>query len=85
MHNSTGRPIKLTYFAILAEQAGLMEEVRSTTADTYGQLYQELMEQYQFSLPLENIKVAVNGEFVNMHQSISAGDQIVFIPPVAGG
>ncbi|MDG1462804.1 MAG: MoaD/ThiS family protein, partial [Gammaproteobacteria bacterium] len=33
----------------------------------------------------ENFKVAVNDEFSSWDASLSDGDHVVFIPPVAGG
>ena len=33
----------------------------------------------------EQLKVAVNSEFSDWSRPLSAGDAVVFIPPVAGG
>jgi molybdopterin converting factor small subunit len=33
----------------------------------------------------EQLKVAVNSEFTDWSRRLSAGDAVVFIPPVAGG
>ncbi|MCS7031750.1 MAG: MoaD/ThiS family protein [Gloeomargarita sp. SKYG116] len=79
------KPVKLTYFAVLAEQAGLAEEVRWTTATNASQLYQELQATYGFTLPLSHVKVAINDELVALEQPLQAHDHVVFIPPVAGG
>jgi molybdopterin converting factor small subunit len=40
---------------------------------------------YGFTLPREQLKVAVNSEFADWSRRLSAGDAVVFIPPVAGG
>ncbi|MBT3666040.1 MAG: hypothetical protein HN548_01060 [Opitutae bacterium] len=31
------------------------------------------------------MRVACNGDFVDLNCSLSDGDEVVFIPPVAGG
>ncbi|AHB87814.1 molybdenum cofactor biosynthesis protein MoaD [Thermosynechococcus sp. NK55a] len=75
----------MRYFAQLREQSAREQEERVTTAQTYGELYQELKTQYGFTLDLAQIKVAANDTFVALDQPLRAGDEVVFIPPVAGG
>tara|TARA_B100001750_G_scaffold246840_1_gene270537 strand:+ start:477 stop:728 length:252 start_codon:yes stop_codon:yes gene_type:complete len=75
----------LRYFAILREQAGITNETVETNASTPGDLYKELVSRYNFTLPAESIKAAVNDQFENMDTTLKDGDSIVFIPPVAGG
>lgn len=79
------KSVKLTYFAILADQAGITEEIYSTLAETYAQLYQELQGKYGFTLSKDSVRVVANGEFIDINKAICAGDHIVFIPPVSGG
>ncbi|MEN9264681.1 MAG: MoaD/ThiS family protein [Thermostichales cyanobacterium BF4_bins_65] len=79
------KTIYLRYFAQLREQSQHEQEERVTTAQTYGELYQELKTQYRFTLDLTHVKVAANDMFVPLDQPIQAGDKVVFIPPVAGG
>ena len=57
----------------------------STLAQTAQQLYVELREKYNFSLPLDFIKVAINEEFRSWDTELKPNDRVVFIPPVAGG
>ena len=80
-------PMKLTiqYFALLREQAGRSEETLETSAATPADLFSELNERYGFTLAREQLKVAVNSEFTEWSRPLSAGDAVVFIPPVAGG
>ncbi|MCS6960198.1 MAG: molybdopterin converting factor subunit 1 [Pseudanabaenaceae cyanobacterium SKYGB_i_bin29] len=82
---SNSKTIKLTYFAHLRDRTGISEESRITEASTCEELYQELQQEYQFSLCLSQLKVAVNDEFADLTHAIKPGDHIVFIPPVAGG
>ncbi len=77
--------IKIHYYALLREQAGRSEELLDTRAATPELLWAELNARYGFTLPREQLRVAVNSEFVDWTRTLKAGDAIVFIPPVAGG
>jgi molybdopterin converting factor subunit 1 len=77
--------LKIQYFALMREQAGRSEETVDTAAATAAELFAELNERYGFTLSREQLKVAVNSEFADWSQPLSAGDAVVFIPPVAGG
>lgn len=77
--------LKIQYFALMREQSGRSEETLETAAATPADLYAELRTRYGFTLPREQLKVAVNSEFAPWSQRLAAGDAVVFIPPVAGG
>jgi len=77
--------IDLQYFAILREARGLSRELRETEADSARALYEELKGAYDFRLGPEHLKVAINGDFEDFDHALKDGDQVVFIPPVAGG
>lgn len=77
--------LNIQYYAILREQAGRSTEALETGAATPGALYAELAERYPFTLVQDQLKVAINGEFADFTRNLSAGDAVVFIPPVAGG
>jgi molybdenum cofactor guanylyltransferase len=77
--------LKIQYYALMREQAGRSEELLDTSAATPAALYQELRARYGFTLAPEQVKVAVNSEFSEWSRPLSAGDAVVFIPPVAGG
>lgn len=79
------RRIRVQYFALLREQAGRSEETLETTARSPRELYEELCRRHPFTLGAESLRVAVNAEFGDWSQPLSAGDSVVFIPPVAGG
>jgi len=79
------RRIRVQYFAILREQAGLREEMIDTLAHNPGELYDELRGRYSFTLERGSLRVAVNDEFGAWEQPLLEGDTVVFIPPVAGG
>ena len=77
--------MKIKYFASLREQANKNDEEITEEFVNAFDLYQSLKEKYQFSLTVDQIKVAVNGEYQDFQTPIIAGDVITFIPPVAGG
>ncbi|MBK6598671.1 MAG: NTP transferase domain-containing protein [Proteobacteria bacterium] len=81
----TARDIHVQYFALLREQAGRREQTLTTTARTPRELYDELRQQYPFTLSPDVLRVAVNGEFADWSRPLSTADAVVFIPPVAGG
>ncbi|MGO9513126.1 MAG: MoaD/ThiS family protein [Steroidobacteraceae bacterium] len=76
---------KIQYYALMREQAGRSEETVESSAATPADLYSELKARYGFTLSREQLKVAVNSEFSAWTRKLSAGDAVVFIPPVAGG
>jgi molybdenum cofactor guanylyltransferase len=77
--------LNIQYYALMREQAGRSDETLETTAATPADLYSELKARYGFTLPREQLKVAVNSEFASWSQRLASGDSVVFIPPVAGG
>jgi molybdopterin-guanine dinucleotide biosynthesis protein A len=81
----TPMQLKIQYYALMREQAGRSEETVETKAGNPADLYAELVARYGFTLPREQLKVAVNSEFSDWSRKLSAGDAVVFIPPVAGG
>ena len=83
--NPVSHIVRLRYFAILREHVGSSSEKRETTSTTVGELYNEIKEEKDFGLEKEFIRIALNGDFVELDCSLSDGDEIVFIPPVAGG
>lgn len=77
--------VSIQYFAILREQRGATREQVTTTASTPAELYEELRLKYRFTLPVDRVRAAVNGDFVASDLALKGGEDIVFIPPVAGG
>lgn len=77
--------LTVQYYALLREQAGRREEALVSGAATPRELYAELSQRYPFTLAPEVLRVAVNAEFREWSAPLADGDQVVFIPPVAGG
>ncbi len=77
--------VSVRYFAILREQRGIDHEKLTTAADTPNALYEELRARHGFTLPADRVRAAVNGEFVSGDAPLQDAQELVFIPPVAGG
>jgi molybdopterin converting factor subunit 1 len=77
--------VRLRYYALLRDQAGCGEEAVDTAAANAAALYDELAVRHGFSLRPGQLKVAINAEFADWTRAIADGDEVVFIPPVAGG
>ncbi len=77
--------VRLHYYALFREQAGRQSESLETPARTPAELYAELAACHGFRLSPSQLKVAVNSDFSNWDRTLRDGDEIVFIPPVAGG
>ncbi len=80
-----GKQVQVGYFAVLREDRGLGAENVVTQAQTLGSLYEELKLAHGLRLRVDQLKFALNDEFVNADHQLKNGDHVVFIPPVAGG
>lgn len=77
--------VQIRYFASLREKRAVSEESRETKSETPEELYRELQEAFGLPLPWACLRVAVNGEFAEGGRLLQDGDEVTFIPPVAGG
>ena len=77
--------INVQYFALLREERGTSNETLETDAADTGALYDALTAEHGFSLGRDQLKIAVNEEYVAGDRPLDDGDTVVFIPPVAGG
>jgi molybdopterin converting factor subunit 1 len=77
--------VSVEYFAMLREQSGMNEETVATNARTPAQLYDELVQRHGFDVDRTRLKVAINEQFRDWSSELRDGDEVVFIPPVAGG
>jgi molybdopterin converting factor subunit 1 len=85
MSASSAHLIRIRFFAVLREQAGTSTLELSTAAATPAELYRELQVSHNLTFRSELLRVAVNERYVALDTPLQAGDQVVFIPPVAGG
>lgn len=79
------KEIQLRYFAIVREQTQKSSETVHTDCNTVGELFLELKSKYKLTSEISDIRFALNQNYVERDASIRGGEQIVFIPPVAGG
>jgi len=77
--------VTIRYFAQLREIAKIDSEELTTTSVTPAGLYEELQIKYQFPQKLKQLMIAINGDFAEWETKLEDGDEVVFIPPVAGG
>ena len=77
--------VLVRYVALLRDEGGLSEESVETERRDLRGLYQELRARHAFSLAESRLQVAVNDDFASWEQALHDGDQVVFLPPVAGG
>ena len=79
------RRVRIRYVAMLREQRGLGDETIETAAATASDLYAELCARHGFTLPAGRLRAAVNDTFVPWAHPLREGDEVTYIPPVAGG
>lgn len=77
--------VDITYYALFREQAGCSGEVMEIESGGAADLFDLLKTKYGFSMDRQHVRLAVNDAFVDWDTPLNDGDQIVFIPPVAGG
>jgi molybdopterin synthase sulfur carrier subunit len=76
--------VNVLYFASLRDAAGLEGETIEAQGDLRA-LYAQLRERHGFTLPVERLRVAVDGAFARWDDPLIDGSEIAFIPPVSGG
>lgn len=77
--------VNVRYFAVLRDRRGLDSETVECPAISASAFAASLIERHQLGLPPSLVRVAVNGAFVGDNTLLSDGDEVVLIPPVAGG
>lgn len=79
--------IRVRYFAQLRERMGREQEVVTLpTAATVGDVLSLLFpRQEEYDRAASFLRAAVNEEYVEISRLLCEGDDVVFIPPVAGG
>jgi len=83
--STTVKNITVTYFAQLRELTGTGSESIETDSETPAGLFEEIRAKHNIPLKRKGMMVAVNGDFTDWTHSLADGEEVVFIPPVAGG
>ncbi len=76
--------IRVLYFASLRDAAGIESEIVEHDGDLQS-LYLTLREKYGFELPVDRLRVALDGAFARWDDAPIEGAEVAFIPPVSGG
>ncbi|UZW59186.1 MoaD/ThiS family protein [Lysobacter enzymogenes] len=77
--------LTVLYFASLRDAAGIASESVPADARDLRGLYEALRARHGFALPVERLRVAVDGAFAQWDDAPRAGSEVAFIPPVSGG
>ena len=76
--------VTVLYFASLRDAAGGDRETVVHDGDLRA-LYASLRERHGFALPVERLRVAIDGAFARWDDVPGEGAEVAFIPPVSGG
>lgn len=79
------KTINIQYFAVVKDLVGVSEEIIKTSAELASDLFAEICHRYHLTMPISQLRVAVNDDFCEWDYKLKEGDKIVFIPPVSGG
>ena len=82
---TTVKNITVTYFAQLRELTGTGSESIETHSETPAGVFEEIRAKHSIPLKRKGMMVAVNGDFTQWTHPLADGEEVVFIPPVAGG
>ncbi len=79
--------LNVLYFAHVRSIVGKSQESLTVPCSaTVGTAVAAVVERYPpLATLMASIRIAVNGEFVDLDHVLTAGDELVLIPPVAGG
>ncbi len=77
--------IKVRYFALFREQAGIESESIDWSGGTAAELFQEMAAKHAALMPEAAALVAINDEMSGWETTLAEGDEVLFFPPVAGG
>lgn len=77
--------LTVLYFASLRDAAGVASEAVAVDAADLRGVYEALRARHGFVLPVERVRVAVDGAFAHWDDAPRAGSEVAFIPPVSGG
>jgi len=78
--------VKLLYFAVLRDIAGRRDDVVEVPEGTRAaDLWQRMRESHQALRDVAQPMTAINESYADADQVLRDGDELAFIPPVAGG
>lgn len=77
--------IRVRYFAMFREQAGVSEETLDLDATTARDVFEATRDRHGSREPNGHCKVAINDHMADWDTPVSDGDVVLLFPPVAGG
>jgi MoaD family protein len=77
--------VTVRWFAAYRDLTGVGSETIETEAGTPAQLFDELTERHESLGRRDSALVAINDEMADWTAPLTAGDVVLFFPPVAGG
>jgi len=77
--------VTVRYFAVFREATGVASETLETGSTTADGLFRECMQRHAGLAHEPAALVAINDEMAAWDAPLSAGDEVLFFPPVAGG
>lgn len=75
---------KLLFFAHLKDAVGEESLLMDLTGKTVAEVKELILAKYEIQ-NFDTVMTAINEEFATNDETIKAGDEIAFIPPVSGG
>ena len=85
MNEPNSKTIRVRYFALFRERAGVAEEQLTTAAGTALEVFEATRERHGSAEPHGHCKVAINDAMVSWDAPVRDGDTVLLFPPVAGG
>ena len=79
------KTIKVRYFAMFRERAGVDEETLTLDAETALDVFESTKSKHGSTEPSGHCKVAINDEMADWSSAVEDGDTVLLFPPVAGG
>jgi molybdopterin synthase sulfur carrier subunit len=79
------KTIKVCYFAMFREHAGVAEETLTLEAATAHDVFEQTRLRHGSDEPNGHCKVAINDHMANWDTPVNDGDTVLLFPPVAGG
>ena len=79
------KTVKVCYFAMFREHAGIAAETLKLDADTAADVFELTRQRHGSSEPSAHCKVAINDEMADWTSPVEDGDTVLLFPPVAGG
>ena len=79
------KTVRVRYFAMFREHAGVGEETLRLAAETARDVFEATRDRHGSTELNGHCKVAINDRMADWDSPVSDGDTVLLFPPVAGG